>query len=177
MYFIQHGDYGPIKIGTAYDPEHRLRELQCGNPEQLHIRYTMPGDRSTEGEFHRRFKDWRLQGEWFGGGAQSAAILAFAAGIKEDIDELSRTDGEVEFIGDAKWPITAQERLDLRYDIERLFLRHFKPGEIADELNFYWRFLTEDTVKQEIAEMRKSTVWDVQKRPPGRAIRPIRGAA
>lgn len=175
VYFIQHGDWGPVKIGMAVDPEKRCCDLQTGNPEKLHVRVAVPGDRALEGELHRRFKEWHLHGEWFGGGEQSAAIIAFALGLEEDVAELTQTDGPVEWLEDARYPITAKERLDLRYDIERLWLRHFNAGEIAKELDTYWG-LSEGAIRQEIAEMRKSTVWDVGKRASVVWWKPVRGA-
>lgn len=176
VYFIQHGDYGPVKIGWAVDPEQRRRELQTGNPERLHIRVLIPGDRVLEKELHRRFVDWHIQGEWFGGGGQSLAILTFALGLKEERDELVEdSDEPVDYIGRARRPITQSERHDLRYDIERLWMRKFNPKEIAAELDRYWG-ISEEEVRTEIKEMRKSTIWNVG-RQPGITYRPTRGAA
>lgn len=167
VYFIQHGEYGPVKIGVAVDPLQRRRELQTGNPEQLHIRAMVPGAHDLEGQLHRRFAEWHIQGEWFGGGDWSAAILAFAAGLRDEHEVLEGTvcaEGGLEYIGKRIEPISTKDRLDLRYDIERLWLRRFNPDEIAEELDHYWG-LSEDEIKAEIKEMRKSSVWDVGKRP------------
>jgi hypothetical protein len=180
VYFIQHGDYGPVKIGVAADPEQRRRELQTGNPEQLAIRATVPGGRTLEVDLHRRFKDWHIQGEWFGGGERSAVILAYAAGLKDASADYAAfagiaAEGAVEFTS-ARHPISERERLDLRYDIERLWLRRHTPAEIAEELCPFW-LLSEAEVKREIEEMRKSSVWDVRRQPPQIRCRAIRGTA
>lgn len=177
VYFIQHGDYGPVKIGWAIDAEQRRRDLQTGNPERLHIRVLIPGDRLLEGELHRRFADWRLQGEWFGGGEQSAAILAFALGLKDEgVAEYWGVHDPFEWLDNARYPITEKERLDLRYDIERLWLRRHNAAEIAAELDSYWG-LSEAAIAREIEEMRKSSVWAIKDRPSGISLRPVRGAA
>lgn len=88
VYFIQQGDDGPVKIGVAVDPESRRRILQVGNPAELHIRHTVPGSFHLEYELHGRFGEWRVRGEWFGGGERSAVILTFAAGLHEHRDEV-----------------------------------------------------------------------------------------
>ena len=67
VYFIQSGDIGPVKIGwTSYGVERRLTELQCGNPEVLHIRRVIDGmSLRDEFEMHKRFSHLRIRGEWF----------------------------------------------------------------------------------------------------------------
>lgn len=67
VYFIQDGDDGPIKIGTSQVerlPE-RLRALQVGNPRELFIRATTPGNWMQENKTQWRFADARIRGEWF----------------------------------------------------------------------------------------------------------------
>jgi len=67
VYFIQSGGReGPIKIGHARTPEARLRELQCGNPDELCLLVSFP-ERGwwSEAEIHQRFATDRLRGEWF----------------------------------------------------------------------------------------------------------------
>lgn len=74
VYFIQQGEDGPVKIGTAKDPRVRLSELGCGNPEPLYIRAIVLGDRTTEQQYHHDWAQARLTGEWFGHGAQEIII-------------------------------------------------------------------------------------------------------
>src|SRR5436853_7688747 len=62
-YFIQKGEYGPVKIGRAAYPSKRLRELQVANPEKLQLLCTIDGDH--EAELHCLFDSYRLEGEWF----------------------------------------------------------------------------------------------------------------
>lgn len=83
VYFVQEGDDGPVKIGTAIDPEQRLAGLQGGNPRQLTIRHIIPGDWTVENSLHLRFHESRLIGEWFGGGGIERIILAWAQGMHD----------------------------------------------------------------------------------------------
>jgi hypothetical protein len=65
VYFIQGMKGGPIKIGHSRDVEKRIKELQTGFPTKLIVLALLPGSRSTEASLHRRFKKYRLHGEWF----------------------------------------------------------------------------------------------------------------
>ncbi len=73
IYFIQQGDDGPIKIGTAVDPVARLRLLQTGNPERLTLRGKVEAWPGGEGALHRHFKAARMSGEWFRPGPELVA--------------------------------------------------------------------------------------------------------
>lgn len=66
VYFIQSVRGGPVKIGTARDPESRLLSLQTAHPYPLRIIGLIPhGGVRTERLLHRRFADHRMNGEWF----------------------------------------------------------------------------------------------------------------
>jgi hypothetical protein len=65
VYFIQAGDGGPIKIGTAVDVAQRTAELQTGNHQRLIVLATLDGGRQHERALHRRFAEHRIAGEWF----------------------------------------------------------------------------------------------------------------
>jgi len=65
IYFIQAGNGGPIKIGTAYDVQQRRDTLQTGNPNELRILCAFPGSEAGERKFHKHFEEERLSGEWF----------------------------------------------------------------------------------------------------------------
>lgn len=64
VYFIG-AETGPIKIGIAVNPENRLKGLQTSHHEKLAILATVSGDLDTEKAYHRRFKRYRIKGEWF----------------------------------------------------------------------------------------------------------------
>lgn len=74
LYFIQRGDDGPVKIGMSADVPKRMKQLQCASSDELHLRATVPTSELTEREAHRRFKAYRLRGEWF---RAAAELLAF----------------------------------------------------------------------------------------------------
>lgn len=65
VYFVRHGEHGPIKIGTAGDVERRLRSLQSGNPVTLVLLGAMPAWGGEESELHAAFAEHRIRGEWF----------------------------------------------------------------------------------------------------------------
>lgn len=66
IYFIQSGRSDRIKIGyCASDPNTRLRQLQCGNPEDLRLIAVRDGDMEAEAYWHERFAHLRIRGEWF----------------------------------------------------------------------------------------------------------------
>lgn len=64
IYFI--GGGGFVKIGwTEKDIYGRLNSLQVGCPHELFILGLRPGSVLVEWEFHERFKEHHLRGEWF----------------------------------------------------------------------------------------------------------------
>lgn len=77
VYFIASVD-GPIKIGTAVDPDSRLRGLQTASPARLNLLAVIDGGADIERGLHRRFAADRLSGEWFN---PSSALLDFIASV------------------------------------------------------------------------------------------------
>jgi hypothetical protein len=66
IYMIRVGDDGPVKIGlTTSPPIKRLRGLQTGHSQRLHIIRLFEGGRCEEVRLHLRFADVRTVGEWF----------------------------------------------------------------------------------------------------------------
>jgi len=51
------------KIGKTNNPKARLEQLQTGQPVSLSLLWTCTG--FYEGKLHRRFKDYRVRGEWY----------------------------------------------------------------------------------------------------------------
>lgn len=72
VYFIA-SESGPIKIGIAANPVRRCKELQTSHHEKLDVLVTCAGGQRLEAEYHRRFAEHRLHGEWF---ERVPAILA-----------------------------------------------------------------------------------------------------
>ena len=60
-YFISNGIY--VKIGKTQDVAARLKSLQTGSPVPLRLLGYVSGDR--EQEFHHKYANHRLRGEWF----------------------------------------------------------------------------------------------------------------
>jgi hypothetical protein len=69
IYVISAHEQGPCKIGFAKDCEKRLRQLQTGHPDRLHIRYReefAPEQvRGIEKIIHETVRLQRQRGEWF----------------------------------------------------------------------------------------------------------------
>jgi hypothetical protein len=65
VYFIQSGEAGPVKIGSSVDPFKRREQLQNASHEPLTVCLLVEGGEATEREFHTRFADRRVRGEWF----------------------------------------------------------------------------------------------------------------
>jgi hypothetical protein len=65
VYFITCRQTGTVKIGSSLEPLARLREIQTGHPFELKVEAVLPGGCEEEFDFHRRFAEERLKGEWF----------------------------------------------------------------------------------------------------------------
>jgi hypothetical protein len=65
---------GHVKIGLAFKPKLRLRELQQGCPLQLTLLTDMPGSRAVEMYLHAFYAEERTRGEWF---KQSERLMAY----------------------------------------------------------------------------------------------------
>ena len=64
IYFLGPTD-GPIKIGWASRLQYRLRSLELANAFPLHVWATVEAEITLEREYHKRFAEHRLHGEWF----------------------------------------------------------------------------------------------------------------
>jgi hypothetical protein len=72
VYFIQAETGGPIKIGYAADELKRFQNIQTSHHETLVLRHAILGDIETERSIHKRFRQWRIRGEWFFPGPELA---------------------------------------------------------------------------------------------------------
>jgi hypothetical protein len=79
VYFIRElRTDGAMKIGKAYNPGQRLKELQCGNSRELILETVILASENTERQLHDRWRDFAwVSGEWFDGG-YIAAISSYA---------------------------------------------------------------------------------------------------
>lgn len=66
VYFVQTASSeGPIKIGMAQNIARRLGTLQTAHPWKLTLLLWIEGDRGVERDLHWKFKQDRINGEWF----------------------------------------------------------------------------------------------------------------
>lgn len=102
VYFIQVGDDGPVKIGrTALSVKARLSAIQTGCPYELKLIGVV--DDATGGleqELHRKFRRWRMRGEWF---RPVPSVLAAAAGdYVRKAEKIAKTDEMLERLRQAR---------------------------------------------------------------------------
>jgi hypothetical protein len=70
IYFIRNTVSKNVKIGRSDRPESRIRTFQTANHDPLEIVGSIPGGAAEEAALHRRFEDYRIQGEWFRGDSE-----------------------------------------------------------------------------------------------------------
>lgn len=75
VYFIA-GTDTPVKIGLSKAPHERLSILQTAHWTKLSILALVEGSYPLEREFHIRFAQTRLEGEWFERGPDLDALIA-----------------------------------------------------------------------------------------------------
>lgn len=81
IYAFQQGEDGPIKIGSAKDPEKRLATLQCGNPTELRPLGAWWAPPEHEHALHGALKHVRVRGEWF---EPTPALLFFIEFMEDE---------------------------------------------------------------------------------------------
>jgi hypothetical protein len=80
VYFLKNGKRKQIKIGFGVDLNSRIETLRASSPETLQVLATIPGDRATEGELHRRFAKYRIRREWF---KLEGELAEYVAGLRK----------------------------------------------------------------------------------------------
>lgn len=65
VYFIECKKDEVVKIGYSQDPFNRLRHISRGAGPPLTMRYIRPGTRTCERILHKKFAEYRFDGEWF----------------------------------------------------------------------------------------------------------------
>lgn len=73
VYFIA-AETGQIKIGVSCEVKKRLATLQTASPVRLSLLMVLRGGYELEAELHKRFSNFRRNGEWF---EPSAEILNY----------------------------------------------------------------------------------------------------
>lgn len=64
-YLLRAGETEKVKIGWAAGVQGRVRQLQAGCWETLHLLRTWDGEQPAEAWLHRRFSHLRIVREWF----------------------------------------------------------------------------------------------------------------
>src|SRR5262249_8962631 len=92
LYFSDDSDL--IKIGRSHNPRERLGSLQTASGRRLDILLVLPNGKQ-EREFHWRFRDYWVRGEWF---SKSPELLAFIkaerAKLAGDATDTPSTEGK-----------------------------------------------------------------------------------
>jgi len=65
IYFIQQGEFGPIKIGKTNNIEWRMADLKVGSPYPLRLLATLEGEEKEEKLLQAAFSAFKMNGEWF----------------------------------------------------------------------------------------------------------------
>lgn len=65
VYFMVNFQHKLCKIGFSNNPEKRLKEVQTGCPFELTIHKVVKGDIQMERTFHKIYKEYKSNGEWF----------------------------------------------------------------------------------------------------------------
>jgi len=111
VYFIQ-APTGHIKIGLAENPKRRLASLQTAWPSSLHLLRTEPGGSKEERDYHLRFAELRVGGEWFKCEGELAEFLEIkrhrsaAAKPKVKIERCANCDKRQRVVGRFCGPCT-----------------------------------------------------------------------
>jgi hypothetical protein len=84
IYFIQAGQDGPIKIGTAKNPLERMATLQVAQPYTLKLLGVYFGIALEEKQLHDEHRDAWIRGEWF---HPTPEVLATVTGLAAPWDD------------------------------------------------------------------------------------------
>jgi hypothetical protein len=85
IYFVRPNGKGPVKIGYATNVNGRLKGLQTSHHRRLVMVGLIAGTHAEEQALHKRFRKYRLEGEWF----------AYKDELKDYIEALPKWDGEI----------------------------------------------------------------------------------
>jgi len=110
VYFIVDDDSVAVKIGVAFAPESRMKEMQTGNPHKLRLaKVILNGNHKLEKELHRIFSDYALEGEWF----RLAAEIKEFLGEKQEPKEIQLCEEFRNFFP----PLSDEQKAGLEKDI------------------------------------------------------------
>jgi predicted GIY-YIG superfamily endonuclease len=94
VYIIAASPDGPVKIGYSKQPETRLKQLQTGHSEELHLYHTLSFERERakliERMMHKTLSLSRRTGEWFAIKVEDAMAELEFARIRYEEDKTLR---------------------------------------------------------------------------------------
>jgi hypothetical protein len=103
VYLIGSPQARPVKIGSSFDPDSRLADLQVGSPVPLHVLWKTQGPRALEKSLHEYFAPYRSHGGWFDFGEEEPLPLVIAAAARMGFwTRSNRVSSEPEFVSRAQ---------------------------------------------------------------------------
>ena len=139
VYFLQ-TESGSIKIGSANNPENRLKIFQNGSVEYLKLLGTMPGGLIREKEIQRQFRHLRIKGEWFSSEPELIDFINLHCNPKIIIFEVNNQKFSLEIIDQngERWITRKQLEAALGVnDIRHLHARLVKRNELKENIQLY----------------------------------------
>lgn len=109
IYFIQQGEGGPIKIGSAENVTCRLISLQIASPVELKLLAIQTGSGSEEKELHRQFRTLWIRGEWFKPRKRLMSYIASIAGRPKKLKKKRRRLGPGEMHPPKSWVAAVED--------------------------------------------------------------------
>lgn len=83
VYFLQEPSAGHIKIGSTWNINKRIAQLEVGLPYKLKLIGLLEGECQTEKDIQKKFADYCVKGEWFRPEAQLLEFIAQHAKFSE----------------------------------------------------------------------------------------------
>ena len=65
VYFLYNNNKNAVKIGSANDPQERVKGIQSANLDSLELIMTEKGGQKRELELHKMFEEYFIRNEWF----------------------------------------------------------------------------------------------------------------
>lgn len=182
VYFIQVGGAdGAIKIGHARNVRNRLIQLQISSPQLLSLIGTHRGGLDLEREFHERFREFHIRGEWF---SPAPPVIAAAGTVPRAVlDGHSVSDGHAALRAICRAPMYIQRGIKgrvppdprmighmilvacgLAHDYGDIFRRiearkHLRSIGIFVEVRMIWFADSSDTILQPSAHSKWHKRW------------------
>lgn len=93
LYLVKDDAANAFKVGRGSDVPARMRDLQCGNPNELRLVCTWEHAGFLEPLFHRLFKGYRIRNEWYPHGSVPVEMLLEWTPVVTDVASLLESFG------------------------------------------------------------------------------------